>query len=238
MSVVMPAQQQVWTRTGQRGTGQLSRSGKQSGTVAPSPSASRLDTFRAYETKTRSKVLENSRSDIERSLSIWGDTVLRLAQCKTRNRADAEDITQTVFMKLCERKAPFDSDEHRKAWLLRVTLTCATDVQRDPWNKRCTGLDGTDKAFESLIQRQEAAASAATSAAGYTNSESVLTETLVTEAVASLPEKQRLAVHLYYYEEYSIREIALITGENPSTVRSHLHRGRASLKVLIGGQNG
>jgi len=227
MSEATPAEQQVWIRP-----------------------VNRLDTFRVHEAKARSKVLENSRIDIERSLFLWGDTVLRLALCKTRNRADAEDIAQTVFLKLCERKAPFDSDEHQKAWLLRVTLTCTTDAQRDPWNKRRTGFDGTDEAFEGLIQRQGATASAsgysagytATSAAGfvtgYTNPESILTETLVSEAVASLPEKQRIAVHLYYYEEYSIREIARIMGENPSTVRSHLYRARASLKVLIGGQNG
>ncbi|MCL1799300.1 MAG: hypothetical protein FWG23_06155 [Eggerthellaceae bacterium] len=68
--------------------------------------------------------------DLERAVALWGDTVLRLAFCKSNSLADAEDITQMVFLKLCQRKQAFGCDEHMKAWLLRVTLTCASDVNR------------------------------------------------------------------------------------------------------------
>ena len=192
-----------------------------------SGSSCQLDLLRARKTIARSTVLENSHVDIERSLALWGDTVKRLAFCKTRNLADAEDITQTVFLKLCERTAPFSSDEHQKAWLLKVTLTCAVDVQRDSWQNRHIELGDLDEETRrpSLNQTQEA----------FTNLESSLTKEAVINAVASLSEKQRIAVHLYYFEEYTIKQIALIMGENSSTVRSHLRRARTALKTLIGG---
>ena len=169
---------------------------------------------------------EESVIDIKRALALWGDTVMRLALCKTHNRADAEDITQTVFLKLCQKTTGFDSNEHLKAWLLRVTLTSAADMARDPFSRHRVKLDDADEAVERHTRLHGGAATR--------DPESELTESFVADAVASLPEKQRLAVHLYYFEDYSTREIAAIMGEKPSTVRSHLHRARAMLKTLIG----
>ena len=196
-------------------------------TKAWSNSLYQFELLGARNRETRSRALENTQVDIERSLALWGDTVKRLAFCKTRNLTDAEDITQTVFLKLCERNAPFESDEHLKAWLLRVTLTCTVDMQRSSWHNRhieLGDLDGETKR-PSFDCSQQAFASL----------ESVLTKETVTNAVAELSEKQRIAIHLYYFEELSIKQIALIMGENSSTVRSHLRRARTALKTLIGG---
>lgn len=159
---------------------------------------------------------------IERAVDLWGDTVLRLAFCRTRNTADAEDITQTVFLKLCQRAEGFTSDEHMKAWLLRVTITSSADKMREPWNRHRQLLGGANGTEDQPIYNREL------------NQE----ESLITEAVALLPEKQRIAIHLFYYEEYPIIDIANIMQENPSTVRSHLHRARAALRTLIGETHG
>lgn len=95
--------------------------------------------------------------NVEQALDLWGDTVLRLALCKTGNRADAEDVLQTVFMKLCQNQRSFESDNHMKAWLLRVTLTCCADVHRDPWRQRRAQSSEADIVFEQTAARPEPA---------------------------------------------------------------------------------
>ncbi|WP_139651466.1 RNA polymerase sigma factor [Raoultibacter phocaeensis] len=165
--------------------------------------------------------------DIERAVEQWGDTVLRLARCRCNNAADAEDVVQNVFMKLCQSTKPIKDDEHLKAWLLRVTLTCCADVHRSPWKSRRASEGETAQAFEgAAVDREDVA---------FCDSEEATTAESVHAAVAALPEKQRVAVHLYYFEDYSTNEIAQITEENPATVRSHLHRARAALKLTMGG---
>ncbi len=167
--------------------------------------------------------------EVEQAIRRWGDMILRLALCKTNNREDAEDITQTVFMKLFQRSADFDSDEHMKAWLLRVTLNSANDLHRSPWNRIQPTLRDADEQMDEIVDPKSEEASQVT--------ERVLSEALVSEAVAALPEKQRIAVHLYYYEDYPIKQIASIMDEQASTVRSHIHRARKTLRSILGGNN-
>lgn len=163
--------------------------------------------------------------DVERALDDWGDTVLRLALCKVGNRADAEDITQTVFLKLCQNHRVFESADHLKAWLLRVTLNCCADLYRDPWRQRRVSVEESQAAFDRAAARPD------TATPGTTPEESAPP---VQAAMDALTDKQRIAVHLHYYEGYSTQEIAQITEEAPATVRSHLHRARAALKTMIG----
>ncbi len=163
--------------------------------------------------------------DVERAVERWGDTVFRLALCHTGNHADAEDVAQTVFMKLCQSTKPIKNDEHLKAWLLRVTLTCCADVHRNPWKSRQASSKETEAAFESASVERHVAASC--------DADSAPNESFVKSLVAKLPERQRVAIHLHYFEGYSTNEISHITNENPSTVRSHLHRARVSLKLKM-----
>lgn len=188
---------------------------------------------RVRERKARSVPPKEAAIDIENAVTFWGDTVLRLALCKTNNRADAEDIAQTVFLKLCQRNPSFDCDEHLKAWLLRVTLTCTSDMRRSSWSRHYAPFNDP---FDDTSETEGAAGHAIPrDMVPFCDSEPVLAESSVARMVAALPERQRIAIHLYYFEEYSTKEIAAIMGERPSTVRSHLHRARAALKTLIGG---
>ena len=188
---------------------------------------------RARERKAKGVSRKEAATDIESAVALWGDTVLRLALCKTNNRADAEDIAQTVFLKLCQRGPSFDCGEHLKAWLLRVTLTCTSDMQRTSWNRHYAPLADP---FDDTGETGGAAGHVMPrDMVPFCDAEPVLEESLVARAVAALPERQRIAIHLHYFEGYSTKEIAVITGERPSTVRSHLHRARRALKDLIGG---
>lgn len=136
----------------------------------------------------------------------FAPAVYRLAYARTGSRADAEDVMQEVFLRLVRHKPAFDSEAHARAWLLKVASNCANDLFRLPWRKREEPLE------EDVSAPEEPG------------------EGSVTEAVLSLPSKYRVPIHLYYYEGYSVAEIADITGKREGTIKSHLSRARALLR--------
>lgn len=151
--------------------------------------------------------------------NIWNDpgtlarryapAVFRLAYARTGSRTDAEDIMQEVFLRLIRAGPVFASEEHAKAWLLRVASNCANDLFRLPWRRREAPLADDLPAPE----------------APETGS--------VTEAVLSLPARYRIPIHLYYYEDYSVAEIAKIIGRSEGTVKSRLFRARNLLRERL-----
>lgn len=139
----------------------------------------------------------------------YGPAVFRLAYARTASRADAEDVMQEVFLRLLRARPEFSSEEHAKAWLLHVAANCANDLFRAPWRRREEPL------AEGLSAPEEPERGG------------------VVEAVLALPPKYRAAVHLYYYEELSVEEIAEILGRRPGTVKSRLSRARALLRRYL-----
>ena len=139
----------------------------------------------------------------------YSDAVYRAAVHNCRCTADAEDVVQDVFEKLLHYEGCFESEEHLKAWLLRVAGNLSKN--RLSYNARRE----TDELKDELIAEQREDLS------------------FVWEAVKSLPEKYRAVIHLFYYEGCSVREIARILQRNEATVRSHLTRGRAALKEVL-----
>ena len=139
--------------------------------------------------------------------------VYRLAYARTGSRADAEDVMQEVFLRLIQAKPAFSNQAHAKAWLLRVTSNCANDLFRLPWRKREASLE------------EETAVSEGPE------------EGSVTEAVLSLPARYRIPVHLFYYEGYSVAEIAGILRKSEGTVKSRLFRARKLLRDKLKGED-
>lgn len=138
------------------------------------------------------------------------DTVFRVALNYLRNPTDAEDITQTVFEKLLREKKDFESDDHVRNWLIRVTVNECRKLLRSPWRKVEPIEDYlTGVAFEDPV-----------------NSE-------LYRSVMGLPKKYRMAIYLHYYEGYSTREIGQILRIPGNTVCSHLKRGRELLKLEL-----
>ena len=152
---------------------------------------------------------------LKNAMETWGDTVLRLACSSLRDKNDAEDVYQAVFLKLYNSKQVFMSEEHLKAWLLRVTINCCKDELKSARRNRTEPLE------------EHYASSAVFEVADEVDEE-------LMAAVSELPEKQRVALHLFYFEDLSTEEIASITNEKPSTVRSHLHRARQALRTSLG----
>ena len=146
---------------------------------------------------------------ISRVVRQYSPMLLRLAAVRLPSAADAEDAVQEAFLKLLDRRAVFQDAEHEKAWLIRVTLQRAADIRRK--KAREAPLDA---AAETCEPNREP-------------------ETELLSAVRALPEKYGAVIHLYYYEGYSVKEIAKLLGLPAPTVGTRLNRGRERLRQML-----
>ena len=139
------------------------------------------------------------------------DTVYRVALTYCRNVQDAEDITHDVFMLRFAHEAPFPDAEAEKAWMLRVTINRCRDLHRMLHRRSRVPLE----LAKNMPEKSDA-------------------EIAVWEAVNLLSERDRIVIHLFYFEGYSVREIAEIIGAKEPSVRTKLVRARKRLKKLLG----
>ena len=137
----------------------------------------------------------------------WKDTVFRLAYSYTKNREDADDVTQEVLLALWREEKDFASQEHLRNWLVRVTLNRCKALFRSPWRRR-----------ESLEDYAETL--------GFEQPD----HTALFLAVMGLERKYRLPLLLHYFFGYSVREIGALLGLPENTVSTRLHRARAKLR--------
>ena len=137
------------------------------------------------------------------------DMVYRLAVARVKNKYDADDILQEVFLRFIKVKDKVENDEHLKALLIRITINCSKSMLSSSWFKR------TESLSESFGVLDE------------------YSDTL--DAVLRLPKKYRTVIHLHYYMGYSVDEIAKILKTKPSTAKSQLHRARKQLKTELEG---
>ena len=152
---------------------------------------------------------------ISRILDTYSSMIYRVAYHNLCNSHYAEDITQEVLFKLCSLRPEFSSQEHEKAWLIRVTINLCKN-----YNKK-VNAHPEDELTPNIADSIPAPDRAA--------------ENEVLEAVMALDEKFRNVVYLFYYEGYSVAEIAQIEGKNQNTVLSLLHRARKKLKENLEG---
>ena len=138
-----------------------------------------------------------------------GNRILRLAYSYVHNMQDAEEILQDTLIKLLDSAPVFESDEHEKAWLLRVAANLSNN--RIEYNK----LRDTDELKDDLVAEEREDLS------------------FVWEAVKSLPENYREVIHLFYEEGYQTDEIAELLGESGANIRTRLKRARAKLKDIL-----
>lgn len=138
------------------------------------------------------------------------DTVFRVAFNYLKSAADADDVTQNVFLKLWKERKPFDSEEHIRNWLIRVTINECKTLLRSPW-RNADNID--DYARTLQFETQE-------------HSE-------LFYAVMKLPMKYRMPIYLYYYEGYSTEEISSILSVPRATVATQLRRGRELLRKIL-----
>lgn len=148
----------------------------------------------------------------EELIKKYSDMVYRLAYSRTHNTHDAEDITQDVFLKYYKTKQQFNCEEHRKAWLIRVTVNTGKSLVTSAWFRHRAEPD-ENSADEPSEQMNEKSG--------------------LYYAVYSLPVKYREVVHLFYYEDMSIAEISATLKTKESTVKSLLFRARGLLREKL-----
>ena len=145
---------------------------------------------------------------IEHAIRKHADMIYRIAYQSLKNRHDAEDILQEVSLCLVTKNAPLGDEAHLKNWLIRLTLNKCRDFHKSFFRKNSEPLD--EHLELEAPERQE-----------------------VLEEIFKLPRDYSVIIYLYYYEAYTISEIAEILGKNPNTVSSSLQRARKRLKKLI-----
>ncbi len=141
----------------------------------------------------------------------YKDTVFRVALNYLGNTYDADDIVQNVFLKLYTKNKHFENKDHARYWLIRVTVNACKDLLKSSWKSKNVFLDEVELPVTFEEPEQED----------------------LYKVVMALPEKYRTVLYLFYYEEFSIREIARLLKMNGSSVTTRLSRARNKLKEAL-----
>ena len=140
--------------------------------------------------------------------------VYRLAHARTGSVQDAEDVAQDVMLRLSRHERSIRSEEHLKAWLIRATVNRANSLFRSAWRRKTLPLEAAVRTERPEPPQHDA----------------------LTDALSALSPKQRVVVHLYYYEEMRVDEIAAALGIRPDAVKMRLSRARAELRRRLNGK--
>lgn len=143
-------------------------------------------------------------------LNTYSDMVYKIAFSQTKNKDDADDIFQQVFLEVVKNQKPFKNEEHLKAWLIRVTINFCKKLWGNAFNRHRAELV-TDIPFE-MEEKSD-----------------------LYRIVLTLPEKYRIVIHLFYYEDMSISQISTTLQIKENTVKSQLKRGREILREKLKG---
>lgn len=151
------------------------------------------------------------RLPVEMLLERYHQNLFAVAFNVCKNREDAEEVVQDAFIQYHLKRLDFQSEEHIRAWLIRVTINKAKNAARTFWRRHRTSLEETMAALNFNDQESEQ----------------------LFEAVMALPQKYRIVVHLFYYEDYSVHEMAELLSLSESNVKTRLSRARAMLRDTL-----
>ncbi len=146
----------------------------------------------------------------EEIVEKYFNMVYKLALSQTKDKTNTDDVVQEVFMRYIRTNTEFENEEHIKAWLIRVTINCSKNTFSNSWFQKTVPL------CEEIV---------------FENKEKGDVYYLTME----LPLKYRTVIHLFYYEDLSVAEIARYLKSKESTVKSQLHRAREMLKEKLKG---
>lgn len=146
----------------------------------------------------------------KRLVDTYADLILRVSYQYLKQTCDAEDICQSVFLKYITHDMRFDSVEHEKAWIIRTTINACKDHVKSSFFRRTVALDDAERIAAPAVP-----------------------DSWLLDMMKALPGKYRISLYLYYYEEYSAREIGQILDVSEHAVTQYLSRGRRKLRNLI-----
>lgn len=151
------------------------------------------------------------RQSVKELAALYQNNLFATAFNICKNTQDAEDVVQDTFVQYYTTKKEFEDEQHIRAWLIRVTVNKAKNISRTFWKRNKISIEDY---METLTFETPEAGN-------------------LFETVMQLPEKYRIVIHLYYYEDYAISEIAAILKLSESNVKTRLSRGRAMLKEVL-----
>ena len=151
-----------------------------------------------------------SREEFEKIAEKYMDTIYRVAYSWMKNQHDANDVTQIVLLKFYKTTKSFESDDHIKNWLIKVTVNECKMIFRSPWSKT---EDITDYAQTSGFEEEQ--------------------HYDLFQAVMKLDKKYSVLLMLFYYDGYSTKEISAMIGVPEKTVSTRLFRAKAKLKNYL-----
>lgn len=157
----------------------------------------------------------SSENFITDAVNEYSDTIYRIAYNITQNREDAFDVCQEVFVRLIHNRHKIKNDQHLKSWLIRTAVNCSKSNCTQAYKRHSVGFEEVKESEYTLE----------------TGAETLL------DTIAKLPEKYRTVIHLHYYNDLKIEEIAKILSITKSGVKTRLTRGRKLLKQLIEKEN-
>lgn len=174
--------------------------------------------YKFREEKQSDKVYKHSEKGfifddnlIEEVVNTYSDMVYRIALNILCNIDDANDVMQDVFLRLVRNKSKIKSREHIKHWLIKVTINCSRSKATESYKKHTVSISEISESYISCSNE--------------------IDETI--GSVMKLPEKYKVPIHLYYYQQLTVEEISKILGITRSGVRSRLSRGRNLLKEIL-----
>lgn len=148
---------------------------------------------------------------ISAALQKYSDMVYRICFLYLQNSPDIEDVFQDVFLKLLQRKTPFESEDHEKAWLIRVAINQCKDVIKGFWRKKIDLVEDMELPFQEAEDKE------------------------LLQVVLTLPKKYKDVIYLYYYEDYTVPQMAKLLHQKENTIYSHLHRAKELMKLKLEG---
>ncbi len=157
----------------------------------------------------------NKEKEAEAPFEKYKDILYRIAFSNMKSKADAEDVVQEAFCRYLKAEPAFENENHEKAWFIRVVINICYDIQKSAWFSRTVAFDEVPESemehFKLPFVEED--------------------ETLW--HVMALPTAYRNPLYLFYYEDYSIKEIAQIMELGEGTVKTRLRRGREMVKERI-----
>lgn len=151
------------------------------------------------------------RQSVQELFETYRDSLYILAFNVCKNAEDAKDVVQDTFMQYYTVKKEFENEQHIRAWLIRVTVNKAKNVNRTFWRRNKVSIEEYMASLEFDTPESEE----------------------LFETVMQLPDKYRVVVHLFYYEDYSVHEIAEILNLSESNVKVRLSRARSLLREKL-----
>lgn len=152
--------------------------------------------------------------EVNQAVDKYANLITRICFIYLKNQADTQDVFQNVFLKYLKYNKSFESDEHEKAWFIRVSINTCKDVLKNFFHSHTVSLDKVESAFMTEPPQHPE----------------------VLEAVLSLPQNYRTVIYLYYYEGYKETEIAGILKKKVNTIYTWMYQAKQILKKQLGGE--